>query len=49
VGQHLKTDRFDITNIEDYVFETIYTVQIGENILDVEKRYSGEVRRQVPE
>ena len=38
-GQHLKTDRFDITNIEDYVFETIYTVQIGENILDVEKRY----------
>ena len=38
-GQHLKTERFDITNIEDYVFETIYTVQIGENILDVEKRY----------
>lgn len=38
-GQHLKTDRFDIKNILDYSFETLYIVSKDENILEVEKRY----------
>lgn len=38
-GQHLRTERFDIKNIEDYTFEVIYTVHKGENILKIEKEY----------
>ena len=36
-GQHLKTDRFPIENIEDYQFEVIEIVSKSENILDREK------------
>lgn len=38
-GQHLKTDRFPISDIENYKFETLYIVPCDENILLVEKDY----------
>lgn len=36
-GQHLKTDRFPIENIEDYIFEVIEIVPKDDNILEREK------------
>lgn len=48
-GQHLKTDRFKIENIEDYIFETIYTVKKGENILEVEKEFIQEYYKKYPD
>ena len=38
-GQHLKTDRFPLTDIEDYVFEVLEIVSKSENILEREKYY----------
>lgn len=38
-GQHLKTDRFPIENITDYIFEVLEIVDKDENILDREKYY----------
>lgn len=38
-GQHLKTDRFPIKNIEDYKFEVLEVVPKGDNILEREKYY----------
>lgn len=43
-GQHLKTDRFDMTNILDYQFETIDIVKSKQNILEVEKKYIKEYK-----
>lgn len=48
-GQHLKTERFDINEIEDYKFETLYVVPKGENILEVEKEYIKKYRNEQPE
>lgn len=48
-GQHLKTDRFDMKDILDYQFETIYIVPKGENILEVEKQYIKEYYNKYPE
>lgn len=48
-GQHLKTDRFNINNILDYQFETLYIVPKNENILEVEKRYIQEYYKKYPE
>ena len=36
-GQHLKTDRFPISNIIDYKFEVLEIVPKSENILEREK------------
>ena len=38
-GQHLKTERFPISNITDYSFEVLEIVPKGENILEREKYY----------
>lgn len=38
-GQHLKTERFPLSNIDDYVFEVIYVCKPDDNRLEVEKRY----------
>lgn len=38
-GQHLKTDRFPISNITDYKFEVLEIVPKTENILEREKHY----------
>lgn len=38
-GQHLKTERFPIENIEDYKFEVLEIVPKSENLLDREKYY----------
>lgn len=38
-GQHLKTERFPISNITDYKFEVLEIVPEGENILEREKYY----------
>lgn len=38
-GQHLITERFPLSNIEDYIFEVIDTVYEGTNIFDVESKY----------
>jgi hypothetical protein len=38
-GQHLLTERFNINNIEDYIFEVIDTVYEGTNIFEVESKY----------
>ena len=35
-GQHLRSDRFPISNIHDYTFEVIETVPLGVNILERE-------------
>ena len=43
-GQHLKTERFDLSNILDYNFETIYVVKKGMNILEVEENYIKEYK-----
>lgn len=48
-GQHLKTERFDIKNILDYQFETLYIVPKGENILEVEKQYIKDYYNKNPE
>ncbi|MHC1722475.1 MAG: GIY-YIG nuclease family protein [Aminipila sp.] len=36
-GQHLKTDRFPISNIDNYIFEILEIVKPGDNILEREK------------
>lgn len=38
-GQHLKTERFPIENIEDYIFEVIHICSASENRFEVEKKY----------
>lgn len=38
-GQHLKTERFPIENIEDYIFEVIHICSATENRFEVEKKY----------
>ncbi len=38
-GEHLKTSRFPIENIPDYLFEVLEIVPSSENILDREKYY----------
>lgn len=48
-GQHLKTDRFPIKNIEDYIFEVIEIVPKSENILEREKYYIQKLYRENPE
>lgn len=38
-GEHLHTERFPLSCIEDYQFEVLAKVKSGENILEVEKSY----------
>lgn len=47
-GQHLITDRFPLSNIEDYIFEVIDTVYEGTNIFDVESKYIKEYYNKYP-
>lgn len=47
-GQHLLTERFNITNIEDYIFEVIDTVYEGTNIFEVESKYIKEYYNKYP-
>ena len=48
-GQHLKTDRFPISNILDYKFEVIEIVPKTENILEREKHWIQTLYRENPE
>lgn len=48
-GQHLKTNRFPIKNIEDYIFEVIEIVPKSENILEREKYYIQKLYSKSPE
>lgn len=48
-GQHLKTERFPLEDIQDYQFEVIAVVHPGENILEVEKYYIQTYYTQCPE
>jgi hypothetical protein len=47
-GQHLITERFPLSNIEDYIFEVIDTVYEGTNIFDVESKYIKEYYNKYP-
>ena len=47
-GQHLITQRFPLSNIEDYIFEVIDTVYEGTNIFDVESKYIKEYYNKYP-
>lgn len=48
-GQHLKTERFPVENIEDYTFEVLEIVPTGENILEREKHWIQEMYKSDPE
>ena len=48
-GQHLKTDRFYHSNIDDYQFEVLEIVPKSKNILEVEKEYIQENYKRNPE
>lgn len=48
-GQHLITERFPLSNIEDYIFEVIDTVYEGTNIFDVESKYIKEYYNKYPD
>ena len=48
-GQHLKTERFPISKIEDYVFEVLEIVPPSENILEREKYWIQSLYKQSPE
>lgn len=48
-GQHLKTERFPVENIEDYTFEVLEVVPTGENILEREKHWIQEMYKSAPE
>lgn len=48
-GQHLKTDRFPISNITDYQFNVIEIVSKSENILEREKYYIQKYYKENPE
>jgi hypothetical protein len=48
-GQHLKTERFDIKNILDYIFEVIEIVPMSENILEREKYYIQKFYKENPD
>lgn len=48
-GQHLKTDRFPIENMEDYKFEVLEIVPKTENILEREKYYIQKYYKENPE
>ena len=48
-GQHLLTERFNIDNIEDYVFEVLTTVYEGTNIFEIEQQYIKDYYKQYPE
>lgn len=48
-GQHLKTDRFDISGILDYVFEVIEVVPQDQNILEREKYWIHKCYKEAPE
>lgn len=47
-GQHLLTERFNIDNIEDYIFEVIDTVYEGTNIFKIESKYIKEYYNKYP-
>ena len=47
-GQHLLTERFNIKNIEDYIFEVIDTVYEGANIFEIESKYIKEYYNKYP-
>lgn len=48
-GQHLKTDRFPVENIEDYTFEVLEIVPTGQNILEREKHWIHQMYKSAPE
>lgn len=48
-GQHLKTERFPISNIKDYMFEVLEIVPKTENILEREKYYIQKLYKEDPE
>lgn len=48
-GQHLKTERFPISKIEDYTFEVLEIVPKSENILEHEKHWITTLYRQYPD
>lgn len=48
-GQHLKTDRFDISGILDYVFEVIEIVKESDNIPEREKYWIQKYYKECPE
>lgn len=48
-GQHLKTTRFDISGILDYIFEVIEVVKDGDNILEREKYWIQKYYKECPE
>lgn len=47
-AQHLKTDRFPIDAIEDYVFEILETVKNKELLTDIEMKYIREYTQMYP-
>lgn len=48
-AEHMKTERFPIQNIEDYIFEVIEIVGLGENILEREKLWIQAYYKEDPE
>ena len=48
-GQHLKTERFPIEQIEDYKFEVLEIVPKGGNILEREKYYIQKLYKEAPD
>ena len=48
-AEHMKTDRFPISLIEDYIFEVIEIVQDGENILEREKYWIQKLFKEHPD
>ena len=48
-GQHLLTERFNIGNIEDYIFEVLTTVYEGTNIFEIEQQYIKDYYKKYPE
>ena len=47
--QHLKTERFLLDKIIDYIYEVLYVVKAGEKILEVELKYIKEYAEKYPE